>query len=177
VTTQIIVLNGGSSSGKTGIARCLQAILPQPWIRVGVDDFVDALPPALLDSTGGIAAGRQGQVMIGDDFRQAEAAWRTGVAAMARAGARVIIDDVFLDGASSQERMRAHLGGVTVLWAGVRCDAEIAAGREVARGDRVAGMATSHAEQVHAGVVYDIEVDTSHTESLDCARAIAATVV
>jgi chloramphenicol 3-O phosphotransferase len=33
VVTQVIVLNGGSSSGKTGIARCLQAILPRPWIR------------------------------------------------------------------------------------------------------------------------------------------------
>jgi chloramphenicol 3-O phosphotransferase len=29
VTTQVIVLNGGSSSGKSGIARCLQAILPE----------------------------------------------------------------------------------------------------------------------------------------------------
>jgi chloramphenicol 3-O phosphotransferase len=115
--------------------------------------------------------------MIGDDFREAEAAWRTGVAAMAKAGARVIMDDVFLDGAGSQKRMRAHLEGLTVLWAGVRCDAEIASGREIARGNRVIGMAASQAEQVHHGVVYDIEVDTSHTESLDCARAIAASVV
>jgi chloramphenicol 3-O phosphotransferase len=45
MATQVIVLNGGSSSGKTGIARCLQAILPQPWLRLGVDDLVDALPP------------------------------------------------------------------------------------------------------------------------------------
>jgi chloramphenicol 3-O phosphotransferase len=30
---------------------------------------------------------------------------------------------------------------------------------------------------VHQGVVYDIEIDTSHTESLDCARAIAERVV
>ena len=44
VMTQVIVLNGGSSAGKTGIARCLQAILPQPWIRLGVDGLVDALP-------------------------------------------------------------------------------------------------------------------------------------
>lgn len=28
VTTQMIILNGGSSSGKTGIGRCLQAVLP-----------------------------------------------------------------------------------------------------------------------------------------------------
>jgi chloramphenicol 3-O phosphotransferase len=29
--TQLIVLNGGSSSGKSGIVRCLQAMLPDPW--------------------------------------------------------------------------------------------------------------------------------------------------
>jgi chloramphenicol 3-O phosphotransferase len=177
VTTQVIVLNGGSSSGKTGIARCLKAILPQPWISVGVDDLLDALPPSLRDSASGVAFGQQGEVTIGDGFREIEAAWMTGVAAMARAGARVIIDDVFLGGATSQDRMRAHLEGLAVLWVGVRCDPEIALGREIARGDRVIGMAASQAEEVHKGVGYDIEVDTSHTESLDCARAIATRVV
>jgi chloramphenicol 3-O phosphotransferase len=177
VTTQIIVLNGGSSSGKSGIARCLQAILPQPWITLSVDDMIDALPPSLMESDAGVAFGQQGEVAIGEGFREIEAAWLTGIAAMARAGAQVIIDDVFLSGAASQERVRMHLEGLAVLWVGVRCDPDIAAGREIARGDRVTGMASSQAEMVHAGVTYDIEVDTSQTESLMCARAIAARVV
>ena len=50
----------------------------------------------------------------------------------------------------------------------------VAAAREVARGDRVTGMAQSQAAVVHQGVVYDVEVDTTHAESLECARAIAA---
>jgi chloramphenicol 3-O phosphotransferase len=177
VTTQVIVLNGGSSSGKTGIARCLQAILPQPWLRLGVDDLVDALPPSLTDSGAGIAFGQQGEVEAGAGFREMEAAWLTGIAAMVRAGARIIIDDVFLGGTASQERVRAHLGGLDVLWVGVRCAPEIAAGREIARGDRVGGMAASQAELVHKGVVYDLEVDTGQSESLACAHAIAARVV
>lgn len=177
MTTHVIVLNGGSSSGKTGIARCLQAILPQPWIRIGVDDLLDALPPSLMGSGTGVAFGRQGEVTLGDDFRRIEAAWMTGVAAMARAGARIIIDDVFLGGGASQERMRAHLEGLAVLWVGVRCEPAIAVGREIARGDRMIGMAASQAAVVHKGVGYDIEVDTSQTEALDCARAIAARMV
>jgi chloramphenicol 3-O phosphotransferase len=176
VTTQIIVLNGGSSSGKSGIARCLQAILPQPWITLSVDDMIDALPPSLMESDAGVAFGQQGEVAIGEGFREIEAAWLTGIAAMARAGAQVIIDDVFLSGAASQERVRTHLEGLAVLWVGVRCDPDIAAGREIARGDRVTGMASSQAEMVHAGVTYDIEIDTSQTESLVCAHAIAARV-
>lgn len=174
--TQVIVLNGGSSSGKTGIARCLQAILPLPWIRLGVDDLIAALPPSLLDGSDGVEIGQQGEVAIGGGFRAIEAAWATGIAAMARAGARVIIDDVFLGGHVSQERTRASLAGLDVLWVGVRCDPEIAAAREITRGDRVTGMAVAQAKLVHEGVSYDIEVDTSHAESLDCARAIAAHV-
>jgi len=174
--TQVIVLNGGSSSGKTGIARCLQAILPRPWIRLGVDDLIEALPPSLLDPGSGIAFGGQGEVTVGDAFREIEAAWMAGVAAMVRAGARVIVDDVFLSGSASQERTRASLTGLEVLWVGVRCDPETAAGRETARGDRAAGMAASQAMTVHKDVSYDVEVDTSHTESLGCARLIATHV-
>jgi chloramphenicol 3-O phosphotransferase len=177
VTTQVIVLNGGSSSGKTGIARCLQAILPRPWIRIGVDDLLDALPPSLMGSGSGVAFGQQGEVTLGAGFREIEAAWLSGVAAMARAGARIIVDDVFLGGGASQERVRAHLAGLEVVWVGVRCDPDIAAGRELARGDRVSGMAASQAEMVHQGVAYDLEVDTGRNESLDCARAIAARVI
>jgi chloramphenicol 3-O phosphotransferase len=177
MSVQIIVLNGGSSSGKTGIARCLQAILPQPWISLSVDDLVDALPQSLTDSGSGIAVGQHGEVLVGGGFRDLEAAWMAGVAAMARAGARIIFDDVFLSGAASQQRVRAGLEGLSVLWVGVRCAPEIATGREIARGNRAAGMAASQAETVHYGVVYDIEIDTSHTESLDCARVIAARVI
>ena len=42
--------------------------------------------------------------------------------------------------------------------------------------DRITGMASSQAELVHQGVRYDLQVDTTHTEALDCARAIAACV-
>jgi len=175
--TQVIVLNGGSSSGKSGIARCLKAILPQPWISIGVDDLLDALPPSLMDSGSGVEFGLHGEVTVGEGFREIEAAWMTGVAAMARAGARVIIDEVFLGGATSQERVRAHLDGLDVLWVGVRCDPEISVGREIARGNRVIGMAASQSAMVHKSVLYDIEVDTSHTEALDCARKIATRIV
>jgi len=176
VATQVIVLNGGSSSGKTGISRCLKAILPTPWIGLSVDDLVDALPPSVLADSSGITFGEEGEVAVGAGFRELEAAWMTGIAAMARAGARIILDDVFLGGAASQERVRAQLEGLEVLWVGVRCDAEIAAGREVARGDRASGMAALQADMVHQGVNYDLEVDTGKSESLACAQAIAARV-
>ncbi len=88
-TTQVIVLNGGSSSGKSGISRCLQAVLTErPWLRLGVDDLVDRLPPWLMESGTGVAFGQHGEVTVGASFREVETAWMAGLAAMARAGAR-----------------------------------------------------------------------------------------
>jgi chloramphenicol 3-O phosphotransferase len=172
--TQVIVLNGASSSGKSGIARCLQAILPDPWLTLGVDTFIPTMPVALQVSDQGIAVDAGGEVTIGPEFRTLEHAWIAGVAAMARAGARVVVDEVFLGGAASQERWRTALDGLDVLWVAVRCEAGVAAGRELARGDRVPGMAAAQAERVHRGVTYDLEVDTTSTESIQCARLIAA---
>jgi chloramphenicol 3-O phosphotransferase len=174
--TQVIVLNGGSSSGKSGISRCLQAVLPDPWLVLGVDTLIDAMPGSMQTSDAGIEFAPEGEVIIGPEFRTLEAAWIEGVAAMARAGARLIVDEVFLGGAASQQRWQKNLGGLRVLWVGVRCESAVAAGREIARGDRVTGMAASQADVVHQGVVYDLEVDTTHAESMECARTIAAHV-
>jgi chloramphenicol 3-O phosphotransferase len=105
-----------------------------------------------------------------------EDAWMDGVAAMVRAGARVIVDDVFLGGAESRRRWEKALDGLAVVWVGVRCDAAVAAGRELARGDRVAGMAEAQAELVHRGMSYDVEVDTAKAEAVECAKLIAARI-
>ncbi|MCX5132380.1 chloramphenicol phosphotransferase CPT [Streptomyces sp. NBC_00340] len=177
MTTAVIVLNGGSSSGKSGIARCLQAVLPDPWLALGTDTLVDAMPAAMRASDTGIEFAPEGEVTVGPEFRTLEAAWIEGIAAMARAGARIIVDEVFLGGPASQRRWHDALHDLPVLWVGVHCDATVAAGRELARGDRPIGMAASQANTVHRGVTYDLEIDTTHTESIECARMIAARVV
>jgi chloramphenicol 3-O phosphotransferase len=172
----VIVLNGGSSSGKSGIARCLQAVLPDPWLAVGDDMLIQAMPASMQTSDAGIEFAADGRVSVGPEFRALEAAWMEGVAAMACTGARVIVDEIFLGGMVSQQRWQKVLGGLDVLWVAVRCDSTVAAGRELARGDRVRGMAVLQAEVVHQGVAYGLEVDTTHTEALACAGIIAAHV-
>jgi chloramphenicol 3-O phosphotransferase len=176
VSIQVIVLNGGSSSGKSGIARCLQAILPDPWLTLGTDTLVEAAPSSSPTSAAGIEFSPDGEVIVGPEFRALEAAWMSGIAAMAQAGAHVILDEVFLGGAASQRRWQNALGPLPVLWVGVRCDREVAAAREIARGDRIIGMAASQADLVHDGMVYDLEVDTGQIEALECARIIATLV-
>ncbi|MFD8742671.1 chloramphenicol phosphotransferase CPT [Streptomyces sp. NPDC059616] len=175
--TQMIVLNGGSSSGKSGIARCLQTVLPDPWLTFGVDTLIEAMPASMSESDAGIEFAPDGEVVVGAEFRTLETAWIEGVATMARAGAGIIVDEVFLGGAESQQRWQKALDGLGVLWVGVRCESAVAAAREIARGDRVPGMAAAQAELVHRGVTYDLEVDTTRSEPIECARIIAAHIV
>lgn len=173
---QAIILNGGSSSGKTTIATCLQDILPSPWLRLSVDTLIDAMPQRLLTSEAGIEFGSDGSVRPGREFRRLEAAWMQGIATMIRAGARIIIDDVFVSGVDARNRWQAALADVSVLWVGVRCDPAVAAERERGRADRITGMATLQAQMVHAGIAYDIEVDTTATPAAECAHLIAQRV-
>ena len=125
-----------------------------------------------------------GLVIVGNTFRQLEAAWYQGVASIARAETGVIVDEVFLNGAGSQHRLRVALDGLRVLWIGVHCDPAIAAARESTRddrtdrkGDRHPGMAEAQADVVHDGIRYDLEVDTTATSAMECARAIQRRVI
>ncbi len=176
MTVEVIVLNGGSCAGKSSIARGLQAVLDEPWLTVGVDTLIDAMPPPLRDEDSGLSFRSGGRITAGPAFRALEAAWYAGVAAMAHAGAKVIVDEVFLDGAASQARLRAALDGLSVLWVGVRCESVVVAAREQTRADRHEGAAVCQAERVHDGVAYDAEVDTTSSTPLDCVRVIAARV-
>jgi chloramphenicol 3-O phosphotransferase len=172
VKTQVIVLNGASSSGKSELARSLQSILPEPWLTFGVDTLIEAMPATMQTEDAGIVFGPNGQVTTGAAFQLLDNAWSYGIAAMVRAGARVIVDEVFLGGVKSQLRWQTALQGLEVLWVAVRCDLEIANARELTRGNRVQGMAEKQAKMVHKGVHYDLEVDTTTCSSLECAENI-----
>lgn len=172
MSPQVIVLNGGSSSGKSSIGRRLQEIFAEPWLLMAVDDLIDAMPSWLLDGGDGIDVSNA-DVDLGPAFRALDVAWSRGVGEMARQGARVIIDDVFLGRADSQQRWREALTGVEVSWVGVRCDPAVAAAREASRGDRAAGMAATQAETVHDGVEYDLVVDTTTATAAQVADTIA----
>src|ERR1019366_8054965 len=75
VTTQVIVLNGGSSSGKSTIGRCLQRQLDSSWLMLGVDDLIEAMPQQGLEDGSLLRLGEQGHVEVGPAWRKIEASW------------------------------------------------------------------------------------------------------
>ncbi len=176
LATEVIVLNGGSSSGKSSIVRALQELLPDLWLTFGVDAFIDALPGRGDSPRADITYQSNGAVETGPVFKSRELAWYQGLAAMAHSGAQLILDEVFLSGAAEQSSVRTALGGLHVLWVGVRCDPAVAAVREAQRPDRVPGMARQQALSVHAGISYGLEVDTTDRSPQECAHVIAAHV-
>jgi chloramphenicol 3-O phosphotransferase len=170
----VIVLNGGSSAGKSSLATCLQRRLDGTWLVLGIDDLIRALSHGPLDTGAGgsLEITPEGTVVVGDTFRSAEASWYQGLAAIARTRTGVIVDEVFLGGGASQARLQAALEGLAVLWVGVQCEASVAETREARRSDRIAGMARDQADRVHEGVTYDLIVDTAHADPDECARVI-----
>jgi len=164
----LIVLNGASSVGKSTLAVALQDLLPRPFLHVGVDTLLAAMPP----SSAGIALADDGSVAVAGDFRRLELAWYAGLAAMASSGAGLIIDEVFLAGQRSQQRLANALGNVSTMWIGVHCRLDIAVNRKANRPDRSTGMAASQASAVHRGVKYDLEIDTTDRTPSNCARDI-----
>lgn len=176
MAVDVIVLNGGSSSGKSTLATHLQDRLPGTWVTLGIDDLIRALSHGPADTTAGgtLEFEPGGTIVVDAAFHLAACAWYEGLAAIARAGTPVIVDEVFLDAASSQARLASALEGLAVLWVGVRCDPRTAEARELARGDRMIGLAQDQAFRVHDGVTYDLVVDTTGASPLNCAGPILA---
>jgi chloramphenicol 3-O phosphotransferase len=188
VAIEVIVLNGTSSSGKSTLAEALQDVLDESWLVFGIDTLFRALPLSLLeiheDATfsprprdhvvrdGGISFDVDGAITVGVEFRRLEDSLLVGLAAIAESGTRLILDEVFLDGGTSQERVRQALAGRRVAWVGVTCDVAVAMQRELDRGDRVVGMVERQSKIVHDGVHYDLVVDTTSRPASELARQI-----
>jgi len=95
---------------------------------------------------------------------------RHAIAAMAAQGNNLIVDDV-LTGGEKAEYLRL-LSSFELFLVGVFAPLEVLEERERARGDRLIGLARWQYERVHAGIAYDLEVDTSRATAQECAELI-----
>lgn len=170
----VIVLNGGSSAGKSSLAAVLQEELAGTWLTLGIDDLIHALSIGPTDTTAGgtLEFRPDGSILVREAFRRAAGAWYEGVAAVARAGTPVIVDEVFLDGGRAQARAAAAFEGLVVVWVGVRCNVDVAEAREAERPERFHGQARDQAMRVHEGMRYDLVVDTTRSTPAQCAATV-----
>jgi chloramphenicol 3-O phosphotransferase len=173
----ILLLNGCTSAGKTSLTRALQALLPDCWLRFGIDDAFSMLPDALYNDRAGFWFDRDEwgdpRLNLGPEGRSAMAAYRRAVVAMAKAGARVIVDEVILDAAARGDWL-AVLPKTGVVICAVHCDVDELCRRELARGDRLVGQARGQFRHVHDEMIYDLQIDTTRASPEACAHQIAS---
>ena len=182
----VIFLNGVSSSGKTTLAKELQEQLEQPFLHLALDQFRDGLPDKFrgLNSAKGTTGARGlnvvpclddekpiTSIVFGETGKLMLKGMRSAMAAMAKVGNNIIIDDIILE----TEFLNAYLRvfeDLEVYFIGVKCAIEVAEERESQRLGRFPGTALSHLFICHAHELYDLEIDTGRNLPRECAARI-----
>ena len=174
---RIILLNGNGSAGKSSIAKALQTITAAPFLHVSMDAFLDMMPPSLFAGPDGMVFRKTEEdgkplveITVGPSAARVLRGMRHAMAAMARQGNNLIVDDVMLDNDAAE--YAEAFAGLTVHWVGVFAPLDALEERERARGDRDIGLSRWLARHVHKGIKYDLELDTSRAGPAECAERI-----
>jgi chloramphenicol 3-O phosphotransferase len=179
---QIVILNGPPRSGKSSIAAAVQETFDDPWMNIGVDLLMGATPGRYRPGIGLRPGGERPDL---ESFVVAAYAGLYGsIAAFSKGGLNVVVDvghhnahsrplGILRDGAR-------RLGDLPVLFVGVRCPIDVIMARRRATWGDIGGSADAGApapvlrwqEDVHRGMNYDLEVDTSRLSAEECAAVI-----
>lgn len=167
--THIIFLHGASSSGKTTLARALQAEIELPFWHISIDHLRDSgvLPTQRFDS---------GDFVWTDSRKAFFDGFHASLAAYATAGNNLILEHI-LDTPGWAEDLHRHFAPHDVLFVALHCPLELLIEREETRKDRPAGSAEHDFHTIHRGRRYDLELhsedgtDTNVGKVLDAWRS------
>jgi chloramphenicol 3-O phosphotransferase len=182
MTGTIVLLNGAPRSGKSSIARAVQASLPGVWINLGVDVAMAAMPQHLKPGLGLRPGGERPD--LEPLVQQQYGALFDSIAAHARNGLSVVSDLGIHDFYSKPLGILAdavrRLDGLPVLFVGVRAPIEVIMARRNADSQggyyetgSVPPLTVTRWDAVHSPGLYDLEVDTSQTTPEQAAENIA----
>lgn len=174
---QVIILNGVSSVGKTSTARAVQAMAAEPYMLVSMDAFLEMQPAWMMGHPDGLTFERAMEdgrpsvvIRTGAAFERHMRAMRRAIAAMAGAGDFLIVDEVMFGDEAAD--YRALLAPFEHRFVGLFAPLVVIEARERARGDRDLGLARWQYDRVHAGMAYDLTIETAETTPEDNARRI-----
>ncbi|MCG8352172.1 MAG: AAA family ATPase [Chloroflexales bacterium] len=181
MTTTIMLLVGTSSAGKSTLSKALQAILPEHYLLLGLDDVFRMVSPRWGGGLGGplsyhgfryepAPAGPVITIRYGAVGRAVLDGMHYAVAAFAQAGTSVIVDEMLLDRDVLSNWARVLAPCQTYL---IKVQAPLATleEREVQRGNPL-GLARGH-YAVNDVPFFDRLVETTHTSARDAASELA----
>lgn len=163
---RVILLNGASSSGKSSIARAVQATIDLPFWHISIDHLRDAgvLP---LDR---IRGGEFDWTSLREAFFEG---FHRSLPAYVEAGNNLIVEHI-VETPAWMRRLLVLLEGFDLFLVGVHCDLAELERRERARGDRPVGDARRDFETIHQHMLYDLELDALQPPEANATRLIDA---
>jgi chloramphenicol 3-O phosphotransferase len=174
---QIVILNGVPRSGKSSIAKAIQKLGPGAWLNLGVDTSMSQLPETLRPGIG-LRPGGERPDLEESVFALYDGLWGS-IAAHAGRGVDVVVDVGLHESFSEPRLIRRNaarrLARLPVLFVGVRCPLDVIwERRSRSWGQTEPDGALRDAVQrwqveVHAGLVYDLELDTAVLTPEECA--------
>ena len=186
MTGTIVLLNGAPRSGKSSIARAMQARLDGVWVNFGVDAAMAMQPAAIAPGIGLRPGGERPD--LEPVVRQLYGALFDSIEAYARAGVNVVSDvgihDAYSRPLGVLDDAVRRLNGLPVLFVGVKAPIETIMARRnadpqggyYAAGDDVPAPVQLWQEAPHAHGVYDLEIDTGAVTAEQAAEAIGAMI-
>lgn len=169
MTGRIVILNGAPRSGKSSLAKAIQAHVPGRWINWGVDAFNATLPEALMPGIGLRPGGERPdlepavETLYGACFAH--------MARLARCGFDVVADlGMHTDYARPLDPMLVlarELDGLPFVLVGVDCDLDTIMARRnadpqggfYAAGPDIPAPVRRWQDAVHRGKTYDMRLD------------------
>lgn len=180
---KLVILNGGSSAGKTSLARALQDLFDEPYLLLGIDAFWFAIPPRQLDLdrvepryyTWRVHEenGKEYfEIVPGPILDQVMAGRYRAIRAYLDLGLNVIADEVLWKREWLEDAVRL-LESYEVYLVGVHVSDTEGARREHDRGDRHEGWNRGSARAAHRHCPsYDLEIDTTQLSPAAAAEKI-----
>jgi len=179
VLGRVVLLHGTSSSGKTTVARAVQALSEEPWLRLGIDAFWTAIDERWMEqgprAVDGFAWLDDATIAPGPVGQRLAAGMRAAIAACAWCGNNLVVDDVFID-PGWLDAWRDELAGLEWLLVGILAPLPVLEQRERIRGNRIEGEARAQVDVIHVGVEYDLTLDTASQSPEECAHTILASL-
>ena len=168
---RLIVVEGGSGTGKSSLARSLQERLqPQQWLHFSIDTLLYCLPPSVLD----MANQRNDWSAVDQNAitRSVYGCLRT----LLDDGHRVIFDCVLMTERGARELLTALQSYRPVL-VRLTCSWHEIERRTIARGDRTIEEARRGFETSGLFLNVDYEIDTTHRSSAEIAESLVPLIV
>lgn len=180
---KLIIINGGSSAGKTSMSLELQEIMDEPYFLLGIDVFWFTMPQKAIDLERVQADYYQWceevteeglkyfRILPGHYLNESMLARYKSMAAYLDQGLNVVADEVFWSKDWLLESLEVF-ASYTSYYVGIFCDDAELSRREIQRGDRYLGWARGSQIYAHKDAIYDLTIDNTKKTPLECAQEI-----